>query len=447
MDILLLGGLAATAAALWNQIKTVWFQLRSVFLVTFIVQYDGVEAFLVYLGEKSRRINVGPAIYHGRWMAVRDHTRQRLIAWEVINKTGGLYFVGKKPIWVSGAGKDNQPDQLYASHSSALSITYIRGTFEKYDLISEAFAKLNDVLDRENDKKLYKTRHFVRRIVGLSNKRAMQGMVTGPDKNIDSPIGNSEWDVRAYRSATPINYSREIIGLSSNSMTLDKIALSSGAENVIEEIRRWYISEMWYKVRHIPWKFGVMFYGDPGTGKTITARAIAEELDLPIYIFDLASMDNYELKTEWRHMLSNVPCIALLEDIDNVFDGRENLVSKDLTFDCLLNCIDGIERSDGLLVIVTTNKIEKVDVALGRNIENISINGDKMSSRPGRIDRIVYMPNPSKEGREKIANRILSGLGGTGYVVEQGKDDTGAQFQDRCIRYALKVLEEINNGG
>ena len=71
-------------------------------------------------------------------------------------------------------------------------------------------------------------------------------------------------------------------------------------------------------------------------------RGIAEDIDLPVYVFDLATLFNNELRAYWREMLTNVPCIALIEDIDAIFKGRQNIAGGHLTFDCLLNCLDGI---------------------------------------------------------------------------------------------------------
>ena len=129
-----------------------------------------------------------------------------------------------------------------------------------------------------------------------------------------------------------------------------------------------------------------MLYGPPGTGKTALARAFAEDLNMPIYVYNLAEMGNHDLMKAWAEMQMNVPCIALIEDIDNVFHGRENVARKNagfsddhgpakkdddegrrprprhawprpLTFDCLLNCLDGVERADGIFTIITTNDI------------------------------------------------------------------------------------------
>jgi hypothetical protein len=109
-------------------------------------------------------------------------------------------------------------------------------------------------------------------------------------------------------------------------------------------------------------------------------------------------------------MQLNVPCIALIEDIDNVFHGRENISRKHgmmsflmaskkkdgeadqpppspLTFDCLLNCLDGVDRCDGVFTIVTTNSIDKIDPALGQPRKLPDGTVEFISSRPGRIDK------------------------------------------------------------
>ena len=95
-------------------------------------------------------------------------------------------------------------------------------------------------------------------------------------------------------------------------------------------------------------------------------------------------------------MAAAAPCIALLEDIDATFDGRKGM-GKHLTFDCLLNCIDGAERIEGVFVILTTNDFSKVDAALGGGGQ----------TRPGRVDRVFELPLLNKEGQRQLAARIL----------------------------------------
>src|SRR4029077_9087354 len=122
----------------------------------------------------------------------------------------------------------------------------------------------------------------------------------------------------------------------------------------------------------------------------------------------------------------------LIEDIDNVFHGRENVARKNgimnlmlaakkdddknergssmmtpLTFDCLLNCLDGVERSDGVFTIITTNDISKVDAALGQPRKLPDGTLEFISTRPGRIDKAVELTYMEVEDKKRMAKRIL----------------------------------------
>ena len=136
-------------------------------------------------------------------------------------------------------------------------------------------------------------------------------------------------------------------------------------------------------------------------------------------------------------MMSQVPCMAVIEDIDAVFHGRTNVVGKEqqnLTFDCLLNCLDGIQKCDGLFVAITTNRLEHIDSALGCPERGIS-------SRPGRIDRTLHLGPLDRSSRVKVASRILfDRIDLQERAIEEGDGDTAAQFQERCSRYALNGL-------
>lgn len=173
------------------------------------------------------------------------------------------------------------------------------------------------------------------------------------------------------------------------------------------------------------------------TGKTSLSRAIGQSLDMPIHSYDLTTMDNEELVNNWQNSLSEAPCIVLLEDVDRIFDeNRQVKTSKDkspLTLDCLLNCISGVQPSDGILVLVTANDVTKLDPALGVP------DSTGKSTRPGRLDRAVYVGILTEQGRYKIANRILSDI--PQYIektVKDGEGETGAQFEGRCSKLALQ---------
>src|SRR6059058_748337 len=157
---------------------------------------------------------------------------------------------------------------------------------------------------------------------------------------------------------------------------------------------------------------------------------------MPIYVFNLAEMTNHELIKTWTDMQVNVPCVALIEDIDNVFHGRENVARRSsmmslmfardekksdnnhkgdsardsfspLTFDCLLNCLDGVERTDGIFTIVTTNDLSKIDPALGQPRRLPDGCSEFISTRPGRVDKAVELTYMEAADKKKMAKRIL----------------------------------------
>jgi SpoVK/Ycf46/Vps4 family AAA+-type ATPase len=216
-----------------------------------------------------------------------------------------------------------------------------------------------------------------------------------------------------------------------------RLSLTPKVEAVVNRIRRWYKAKDWYLERRIPWRMGCLFYGIPGTGKSSLVKALAQELNIPIYVIDISTMDNQEFHVAYREALVSAPCIILIEDIDAVFNGRENVAAekgKGLTFDCLLNTVSGVEATDGALLVVTTNNVERIDSGLGA-----PINGNARSTRPGRIDCAVELPPLDEAGRIKMADRILAGcsFGLAALAVSEGKNDTGAQFEDRCATMAL----------
>jgi SpoVK/Ycf46/Vps4 family AAA+-type ATPase len=223
-----------------------------------------------------------------------------------------------------------------------------------------------------------------------------------------------------------------------NSHTLETLELTPNVILAIEDIRRWSKNYDWYISRGIPYKKGILLYSKPGCGKSSLLLALAKDLDFPLHIFDLSSMNNEDFVQKWNDISSTCPAMVVFEDFDAVFNGRKNLAHSEggLSFDCLLNTMDGVKTSDGILTIITTNDLSSIDEAIG------SKNGDNISTRPGRIDWVVEMLPPTENGRRRMAKRIL-GLDSPEIesLVAKGEHDTGAQFQERCIRTALLSID------
>ncbi|WP_372831119.1 ATP-dependent zinc metalloprotease FtsH [Pontibacterium sp.] len=148
---------------------------------------------------------------------------------------------------------------------------------------------------------------------------------------------------------------------------------------------------------HIP--RGVLMSGNPGTGKTLLAKAIAGEAKVPF--FSISGSDFVEMfvgvgASRVRDMFDqakkNAPCIIFIDEIDAV--GRHRGVGmgggndeREQTLNQLLVEMDGFEGTEGVIVIAATNRPDVLDPAL---------------LRPGRFDRQVHVGLPDIRGREKI---------------------------------------------
>ncbi len=144
-----------------------------------------------------------------------------------------------------------------------------------------------------------------------------------------------------------------------------------------EEIRQFLERFQSEKVReeyarfNIPYKFNVMLYGVPGSGKSSTINAIASELDSDVAIMSFSNeiTDSHMIKAVNRLVQQENCKVLVMEDIDCLFSGSRkegDAYKNSVSLSGLLNVLDGVCRAEGLVVCMTTNDIGAIDDAMLR---------------------------------------------------------------------------------
>lgn len=421
--------LVAAVAAGWSHIKDFFQRIFGLVVVTVELRSEGTDTVTAFCWEKLRR-TPSPFIYfQSSIQFVKPLGRHSHVLYETLGAKGRFFWYGRIPLWLQVKQCNGQATTV---------IRYLRGTLDADALGHEILTyHRNNV---EFDVATLGTRFRVIYVHGVSCKSAYGmpgGMGKGKAGGDEEGISSSNFAENVHPGRL-LHWKQEDLGFPQvNKDPIAHLSLGKEATAAVDEILRWHQSRQWHAQRRIPWRRGFLLWGVPGTGKSSFVKAIAQRLNAPIYVFDISTMDNQEFQQHWNKMLAQSPAVALIEDIDSVFEGRENVACSKgtgLTYDCFLNTISGVEATDGLLLFITTNHIEKVDAALA-SLEN------GVTSRPGRIDRVVQMPVLDHEGRLKMAKRILSDCHPSWitYLADGGNNDTGAQFEDRCVSKALEL--------
>lgn len=167
--------------------------------------------------------------------------------------------------------------------------------------------------------------------------------------------------------------------------TLDSLAQDTDMKReMIEDVEKFLSKDViyLYRKRGIPHRRGYLLHGPPGTGKSSCCKVIATHFELPIYIINLATVDDYGLHELFRTLPAPpARSIVVLEDIDTaginkrghtVNDEKGVSRQKGITLATVLNALDGIGAHNGHILVATTNARAALDPAL---------------TRPGRIDK------------------------------------------------------------
>lgn len=415
-DEKLLSGVAIAVgfvAAVTGYVKSFVSWLRGFLVVSVWIDDHALRAITSYLNARGRRVS-GPRAYAAETRYMRRQGHSEIIPFEELDRTSNMFWTRRRPVWVTKA------DKPLCEHHLSFRIATIRGLLSLEKLIVDACAWASEDLRR------VRQRHRITHHHGRS-------------LTMDFEKGRSPEAITTHRNLSQRGSATRLIGHAKEDIepppaveTLDAMIVTKEVRNLTEAIRRWFSDRLWCTSHGIPWRVGFLYEGEPGSGKTSHARCVAVDLDLPVHVFDLATMNNEDLRRAWLDMVSDAPCMALIEDIDRVFDGDRNIAppggmiaNSGLTFNALLNAIDGIERHDGVLLIITTNHVDKVDSAI--------------KDRKGRIDKVVHFGPLDHMDRLSLARRIVDDESLAARLAMENAETAISGFVAACCEAARKA--------
>ena len=191
---------------------------------------------------------------------------------------------------------------------------------------------------------------------------------------------------------------------------------------------------------------GILLYGLPGTGKTLLVRALATQSNL-----NFISVKGPELLSKWvgeseravreifRKARQAAPALVFFDEIDSIVPSRgsgsdsnvtERVVSQFLTE------LDGLVELKDVVIVAATNRPDLLDSSM---------------LRPGRFDRLIYIPMPDMQARKRILEIYLSRMAASGaiaqWLAEMTEDFSGADLEMLCREAGMLALKEhITNG-
>ena len=214
-------------------------------------------------------------------------------------------------------------------------------------------------------------------------------------------------------------FGKTVIQRSKSTYKFDDIAGIDEVKEELTEIVDFLKNSTKYKRMGIKLPRGVLLIGPPGVGKTMIAKAVAGEADVPFFYQSGASfvqiyvgMGAKRVRELFSYAKANAPSIIFIDEIDAVGKARGGLRNdeRESTLNELLTQMDGFEDSSGVIVIGATNKIDIIDEALLRS---------------GRFDRRVFIPMPDIEDRVKILEIYLRDKNFDGSVLNVAKMSVG----------------------
>ena len=185
---------------------------------------------------------------------------------------------------------------------------------------------------------------------------------------------------------------------SSNGIKFTDVAGEDEAKENLTEIVEYLHDPEKYKEIGASMPKGILLVGPPGTGKTMLAKAVAGEANVPFFSMSgsefvemFVGMGASKVRDLFKQAKEKAPCIVFIDEIDAIGKKRDGQIGgndeREQTLNQLLTEMDGFEGNNGVIILAATNRPESLDPAL---------------LRPGRFDRRVPVELPDLKGREEI---------------------------------------------
>ena len=230
---------------------------------------------------------------------------------------------------------------------------------------------------------------------------------------------------------------------SSEGIKFSDVAGEDEAKENLSEIVDYLHNPAKYKEIGASMPKGILLVGPPGTGKTMLAKAVAGESNVPFFSMSgsefvemFVGMGASKVRDLFRQAKEKAPCIVFIDEIDAIGQKRDGRVGgndeREQTLNQLLTEMDGFETNNGVIILAATNRPESLDPAL---------------TRPGRFDRRVPVELPDLKGREEIlkvhAKKVrLDQSVDFAEIARMASGASGAELANIVNEAALRAVRE-----
>lgn len=230
---------------------------------------------------------------------------------------------------------------------------------------------------------------------------------------------------------------------STDGIKFDDVAGEDEAKENLQEIVDYLHDPGKYKSIGASMPKGVLLVGPPGTGKTMLAKAVAGESNVPFFSISgsefvemFVGMGASKVRDLFSQAKEKAPCIVFIDEIDTIGKKRDGQIGgndeREQTLNQLLTEMDGFEGNNGVVILAATNRPDSLDPAL---------------TRPGRFDRRVPVELPDLQGREailKVHARKVRMADNIDYnkIARMASGASGAELANMINEAALRAVRD-----